>query len=125
MLDSRFTDEDADQAKGALFDPDDDDQEEAVEKTGGAWTASDFEARAAQIYAEYEGRYSRRFKWLRADLFKCSLEDELQSDSNALPGHTPGLRGLGPCQGRQARRAQLAAYGDLPRPEGAGVLSIR
>ena len=29
MLDSRFTDEDADQAKGALFDPDDDEQEEA------------------------------------------------------------------------------------------------
>ena len=84
MLDSRFTDEDADQAKGALFDPDDDDQEEAVEKTGGAWTASDFEARAAQIYGEYQGRYSRRFKWLRADLFKSSLESELQSDSNAL-----------------------------------------
>ena len=84
MLDSRFTDEDADQAKGALLDPDDDDQDEAVEKTGGAWTASDFEARAAQIYGEYEGRYSRRFKWLRADLFKRSLEDELQSDSNAL-----------------------------------------
>ena len=84
MLDSRFTDEDADQAKGALFDPDDDDQEEAVEKTGGAWTASDFEARAAQIYGEYEGRYSRRFKWLRADLFKSSLESELLSDSNAL-----------------------------------------
>ena len=86
MLDSRFTDEDADQAKGALFDPDDDDQDEAVEKTGGAWTVSDFEARAAQIYGEYEGRYSRRFKWLRADLFKRSLEDELQSDSNSLVG---------------------------------------
>ena len=84
MLDSRFTDEDADQAKGALFDPDDDDQEEAVEKTGGAWTASHFEARAAQIYAEYEGRYRGRFKWLRPDLFKNSLESELQSDSNAL-----------------------------------------
>ncbi len=84
MLDSRFTDEDADQAKGALFDPDDDDQEEAVEKTGGAWTASDFEARASEIYAEYQGRYSRRFKWLRADLFKPSLESELQSDSDAL-----------------------------------------
>ena len=84
MLDSRFTDEDTDQAKGALFDPDDDDQEEAVEKTDGAWTASDFEARAAQIYGEYEGRYSRRFKWLRADLFKSSLESELLSDSNAL-----------------------------------------
>ena len=84
MLDSRFTDADADQAKGALFDPDDDDQEEAVEKTGGAWTAADFEARAAQIYGEYQGRYSRRFKWLRADLFKNSLESELLSDSNAL-----------------------------------------
>ena len=84
MLDSRFTDEDADQAKGALFDPDDDDQEEAVEKTGGAWTASDFAARAAQIYGEYQGRYSRRFKWLRPDLFKSSLESELVSDSNAL-----------------------------------------
>ena len=84
MLDSRFTDEDADQAKGTLFDPDDDDQEEAVERTGGAWTASDFEARAAQIYTEYQGRYRGRFKWLRADLFKRSLEDELQSDSKAL-----------------------------------------
>ena len=40
MLDSRFTDEDADQAKGALFDPDDDDQEEAVRETGGARTKS-------------------------------------------------------------------------------------
>ena len=84
MLDSRFTDEDSDQAKGSLFDPEDDDPEEAVEKTGGAWTASDFEARAGQVYGEYEGRYSRRFKWLRADLFESSLERELLSDSNAL-----------------------------------------
>ena len=84
MLDSRFTDEDADQAKGALFDPDDDEQEEGLEETGRAWTAADFEAWAAQIYAEYEGRYRRRFKWLRADLFKSSLESELQSDADAL-----------------------------------------
>ena len=86
MLDSRFTDEDADQAKGSLFDPDDDDQEETVQETGGARTATDFEARAAQIYAEYEGRYRRRFKWLRSDLFRGLLESELQSDSNALLG---------------------------------------
>ena len=84
MLDSRFTDEDADQAKGSLFDPEDDDQEESIEETGGAWTAAGFEARAAQIYAEYEDRYKGRFKWLRADLFKDDLEGELQSDSNAL-----------------------------------------
>ena len=84
MLDSRFTDEDAEQAKGALSDPDDDEQVESLEETGRSWTAADFEARAAQIYAEYQGRYSRRFKWLRADLFKRSLESELQSDADAL-----------------------------------------
>ena len=84
MLDSRFTDEDADQAKGSLFDPEDDEQEEAVQETGGAWTAAGFESRAAEIYAEYEGRYRRRFKWLRSDLFLDSLESELQADSDAL-----------------------------------------
>ena len=84
MLDSRFTDEDAAQTKGSVFDPDDDEQEESLEEIGRTWTAAEFEARAAQIYAEYEGRYRRRFKWLRADLFRSSLERELQSDSNAL-----------------------------------------
>ena len=84
MLDSRFTDEDADQARGSLFDPEDDEQEEEIQETRGAWTAAGFEARAAQIYAEYEGRYRRRFKWLRSDFFRGSLESELQADSNAL-----------------------------------------
>jgi len=86
MLDSRFTDEDADQARGSLFDPDDDDQGEAIEETGDDWTTVDFESRAAEIYAEYEGRYKSRFKWLRSDLFKSSLERELLSDSDALQG---------------------------------------
>ena len=86
MLDSRFTDQDADQAKGALFDPDDDDQDEAVQETGGPWTNAGFESRAAQVYAEYEGRYGTRFKWLRSDLFRRSLESELRSDSDALLG---------------------------------------
>ena len=57
MLDSRFTDEDADQAKGALFDPDDDEQEESAEQTGVTRTAEEFKARASQIYAEYQARY--------------------------------------------------------------------
>ena len=84
MLDSRFTDEDADQARGSLFDPDDDEQEEEVQETSGAWTAAGFEARAAAIYADYEVRYRRRFKWLRSGLFGGSLESELQADSGAL-----------------------------------------
>ena len=86
MLDSRFTDEDADQAKGLLFDPGDDEQDEEVQETGGVWTADGFEARAAKVYAEYQGRYKRRFKWLRSDLFRHSLESELRADSNALLG---------------------------------------
>ena len=84
MLDSRFTDEDADQARGLLFDPEDDEQEAEVQETSGVWTAAGFEARAAEVYAEYEGRYRRRFKWLRSDLFQDSLESELHADSNAL-----------------------------------------
>ena len=87
MLDSRFTDEDADQARGFLLDPDDDDgQDEAVEKTDGASTRDDFEGRAAEIYAEYRRSYERRFRWLRPGLFKPTLECELQSDADALQG---------------------------------------
>ena len=84
MLDSRFTDEDANEAKGSLFDPEDDDQEEEIQETSGDWTAADLKARAAEIYAEYEGRYKKRFKWLRSNLFRSSLESELQADANAL-----------------------------------------
>ena len=86
MLDSRFTDEDADQAKGSLFDPEDDEQEENVPEVRGARTTADFEARAGEIYAEYQARYKRRFRWLRSDLFVSSLESELQSDANDLLG---------------------------------------
>ena len=82
MLDSRFTDED--ETEGTLLDPDDDEQEEGVQETGVAWTSADFGRRAAEIYAEYKSRYQRRFKWLRPDLFLSSLENELQTDSNAL-----------------------------------------
>ena len=84
MLDSRFTDEDADQAKGSLFDPGDDEQDEEIQETGGAWSMADFDARAAEIYAEYESRYKGRFKWLRTDLFRADLESELRADSDAL-----------------------------------------
>ena len=82
MLDSRFTDED--KAMVSLFDPDDDDQEEEVQETGSTWSTADFEERAAEVYAAYSGRYKRRFKWFRSDLFLNSLESELQSDANAL-----------------------------------------
>ena len=86
LLDSRFTDEDADAAKGSLLESDDDDQEpeEEIHETGGAWTNANFELQAAQIYAQYAGHYKRRFKWLRSTLFRADLERELRLDANAL-----------------------------------------
>ena len=91
MLDSRFTDEDENQA--AQDSPDteeedeqDQDDDEAGIAGGSSWTAGDCEARAAEIYANYERLYRRRFRWLRSDLFKPSLETDLQVDANALLG---------------------------------------
>ena len=84
MLDSRFTDEDVVWSKGSLFEAEDDEQEDPFHESFGAWTATGFEARAAEIYAEYEDRYKRRFKWLRSTLFHASLDRDLQSDTNAL-----------------------------------------
>ena len=86
MLDSRFTDEDADEAKGESFDPDDDDQELNVNQPESIHSEAAFKARAADVYAEYESRYQRRFKWLRPELFKADLERELQQDCDALIG---------------------------------------
>ena len=83
MLDSRFTDEDADVADGPLFSANGELQE-ATEETIASRTSSDFEKRAAGIYADYENRYRNRFKWLRSNLFLDSLENELCSDTNAL-----------------------------------------
>ena len=88
MLDSRFTDSDVAEAQGSMFDPDDDQQEIQVrgsESTDvGAWTAPNFETRAAEVYAEYSGRYKTRFSWLRPDLFGKALEADLRSDVDAL-----------------------------------------
>ena len=88
MLDPRFTDEDTDEAQGSMFEPEDEEQDEAANGTPsaelGSWTAAGFQARAATIYAEYTGQYRRRFKWLRPNLFVKGLEDDLQADAMAL-----------------------------------------
>ena len=83
LLDSRFTDEDADAAKGSLLESDDDDQEpeEEIHETGGAWTNANFELQAAQIYAQYAGHYKRRFKWLRSTLFRADLDVDREGRS--------------------------------------------
>ena len=85
MLDSRFTDEDADQARGSLFDPEDDDQEEEVQETGGALDCGRLRSACRSDIRGLRGAaIGDASKWLRSDLFQDSLESELQADSNAL-----------------------------------------
>ena len=90
VLDSRFNDEDDVGATATLFDLDEDQDESEEEEESAnhieatAWTVEALEARATEIYGEYESTYKRRFRWLRSDLFLKSLESDLQSDSDSL-----------------------------------------
>jgi superfamily II DNA or RNA helicase len=45
---------------------------------------ADFRRRAAEIYADYETRQRRRFRWLRPDLFTDELADDLDRDAQSL-----------------------------------------
>ena len=83
MLDSRITDKDADGTTGDVSDPADDDDGILDDASGGV-APGDFEARAEAIYKDYQGRYRKRFRWLRPDLFRSDLEEELKIDSAAL-----------------------------------------
>ena len=88
MLDSRFTDDDAD-AKGAdvgLFEQDEEAENGSEAETPKIrlHTEHEYECRAAEVYAEYAGQYQRRFKWLRPVFFSKSLGDSLRKDGRAL-----------------------------------------
>ncbi len=43
-----------------------------------------FQARAAETYRLYAGKFKKRFKWLRQDLFVVELKEDLISDSACL-----------------------------------------
>lgn len=43
-----------------------------------------FQARAAETYRLYAGKFKKRFKWLRQDLFIVKLKEDLISDSACL-----------------------------------------
>ena len=45
-----------------------------------------FAQRAAEIYRLYREQYPRRFKWIRANLFRPELRQHLQQDATALIG---------------------------------------
>jgi superfamily II DNA or RNA helicase len=45
-----------------------------------------YQQRAAEIYRLYRDQYPRRFKWIRANLFRPELQQHLQQDAIALIG---------------------------------------
>ena len=86
MLDSRLYDEDAD-ALNLISDPFDDETEEQVGDTNSqlaSYTADAFKAEAAEIYHLYTTQYKSRFRWIRPELFRHSLQKDLADDAHAL-----------------------------------------
>lgn len=89
MLDSRITDEDADEAAVTvgMFDEenDNDTSEDAKHSSIRALkTEEDYRRRAAEVYSEYEAQYRNRFKWLRPELFLRDLAKDLRDDISSI-----------------------------------------
>jgi superfamily II DNA or RNA helicase len=88
LMDSRINDKD-DELQVSIGSMPDDDEETNETEDGGVLMSTlraedDFRRRAADMYAEYETRHRRRFRWLRADLFGEALAADLNADVQAL-----------------------------------------
>lgn len=85
MIDVR-SDEDMDNFGSSTFFDESTDDENTVNEPQltDLKTEEDFKERAAEIYAQYESQYNKRFKWLRPSLFISSLAKDLRIDVQAL-----------------------------------------
>lgn len=109
MFDSRFNDADT-----TLFADDNDEDGEPDAAPQPLRTERDFRQRAAEIYAEYAGRFKRRFKWVRANRFLAQLATDLQADCQALLGV---LESAGPWEAdRDAKLNQLVELVESSHP---------
>ena len=52
----------------------------------GQWDESHYRSEAASLYALLAGPQSKRYKWLRTDVFKKTLVQDLKKDAEALRG---------------------------------------
>jgi hypothetical protein len=86
MLDTRFSDEDADASTRDANDPDEADDDAEPNEVAGTELQVDaeFRNRAAQVYQIYAAAFKRRFKWLSSGLFQKSLAKHLKEDAAAL-----------------------------------------
>jgi len=85
-LDTRATDEDADElVHSPLFNEDENNEQNHQElEEDLPDTETGFKSRAAALYELYATELKSRYKWLRSDLFVDSLADELRKDAAAL-----------------------------------------
>ena len=81
-LDSRVTDADRNAARLRFDDTDADEAHSPL----GVYTIDAFQAQAAEAYARLAGPRRNRYDWLRADLFKPKLANDLRADAEALLG---------------------------------------
>ena len=91
LLDTTNSDEDADSLLSLAIDLETQEDEtlddaEGVEASPIEQQEAAYKARAADIYHTYTTQYRRRFKWLRAGLFRKALKDDLRQDAHALLG---------------------------------------
>jgi len=80
-LDTRSVDEDSDALFRFLTDDNEDNGQRSEELPE---SENELAPRAAEIYKLYATEFKNRFKWLRADLFKKALADDLRDDAVAL-----------------------------------------
>jgi len=109
LLDTANYDEDIDDqsADAELFSEGEDDKTQDAETLDLRDVAA-FQARAAETYRLYAGKFKRRFKWFRQDLFVLQLKEDLISDSARL------LKILDDCgQWDASKDTKLSALFDL------------
>lgn len=85
LLDTWANDQDIE-----LWESDEEDVEEEAEAGGSSdsvrpsMSEDDIRTRAAEIYDAYKNQFSRRFKWLKPQLFEDELRDDLLADAKSL-----------------------------------------
>lgn len=81
LLDTRTSDEDSDSLLATEFDAEVEGEDSSDVEQEENQAYSD---RASRVYKLYATKYKKRFKWIRADLFKPELYDHLLQDAESL-----------------------------------------
>lgn len=88
LLDSRINDEDSDKLDffSGVFEEEESELSQLEAEIDPTSTDDSLWDRAVRAYQQYQSQYSRRFRWLRSELFHESLFQDLQDDAEALIG---------------------------------------